>query len=128
MGNFLPGSAVKSTLATELADLEERIWSTPSAGITSVQAVYVPAAAVYTLSHLSASIVLFRASAESVASENASRLASMQVAERNIEDRLRPLTGETRQLRQESNTSELPDTVTAFEALNERAKSPAGAR
>lgn len=54
------------TLATELADLEERICSTPSAGITSVQAVYVPAddfsdpSAVHTFSHLSASIVLSR--------------------------------------------------------------------
>jgi len=54
------------TLATELADLEERICSTASAGITSVQAVYVPAddfsdpAAVHTFSHLSASIVLSR--------------------------------------------------------------------
>jgi len=54
------------TLATELADLEERICSTQSAGITSVQAVYVPAddfsdpSAVHTFSHLSASIVLSR--------------------------------------------------------------------
>jgi F-type H+-transporting ATPase subunit beta len=54
------------TLATELADLEERICSTQSASITSVQAVYVPAddfsdpSAVHTFSHLSASIVLSR--------------------------------------------------------------------
>jgi F-type H+-transporting ATPase subunit beta len=53
-------------LATELAALEERICNTPSAGITSVQAVYVPAddfsdpAAVHTFGHLSASIVLSR--------------------------------------------------------------------
>ncbi|EDX83038.1 ATP synthase F1, beta subunit [Synechococcus sp. PCC 7335] len=54
------------TLATDLAALEERICSTQSAAITSVQAVYVPAddltdpAAVHTFSHLSASIVLSR--------------------------------------------------------------------
>ncbi|HVP00772.1 MAG TPA: F0F1 ATP synthase subunit beta [Bryobacteraceae bacterium] len=54
------------TLGTELAELEERICSTSSGSITSVQAVYVPAddfsdpAAVHTFSHLSASIVLSR--------------------------------------------------------------------
>ncbi len=54
------------TMATELADLEERIASSKNASITSIQAVYVPAddltdpAAVHTFSHLSASIVLSR--------------------------------------------------------------------
>jgi F-type H+-transporting ATPase subunit beta len=54
------------TLATELAELEERIASTATAGITSVQAVYVPAddltdpSATHTFAHLSASIVLSR--------------------------------------------------------------------
>jgi F-type H+/Na+-transporting ATPase subunit beta len=54
------------TLATELAELEERICSTRTGAITSVQAVYVPAddftdpAVVHTFGHLSASIVLSR--------------------------------------------------------------------
>ena len=54
------------TLATELAALEERIATTETGAITSIQAVYVPAddftdpAAVHTFSHLSASIVLSR--------------------------------------------------------------------
>jgi F-type H+/Na+-transporting ATPase subunit beta len=54
------------TLASELAELEERITNTVSGAITSVQAVYVPAddftdpAAVHTFSHLSASLVLSR--------------------------------------------------------------------
>jgi len=54
------------TLASELADLEERICTTRSAAITSIQAVYVPAddftdpAAVHTFGHLSASVVLSR--------------------------------------------------------------------
>jgi len=54
------------TLATELAELEERICSTASGTISSIQAVYVPAddftdpAATHTFSHLSASIVLSR--------------------------------------------------------------------
>ncbi len=63
-------------------------------------------------------VSLYRAFAESLASENASRLASMQVAERNIEDRLRALTAESRQLRQETITSELLDSIAAFEALS----------
>lgn len=62
-------------------------------------------------------VSLYRAFAESLASENASRLASMQVAERNIEDRLRSLTAESRQLRQTSITSELLDIIASFEAL-----------
>jgi len=54
------------TLASELAELEERICSTTDGSITSVQAVYVPAddftdpAAVHVFGHLSASIVLSR--------------------------------------------------------------------
>jgi F-type H+-transporting ATPase subunit beta len=54
------------TLATELAALEERICSTASGAITSVQAVYVPAddftdpAATHTFAHLSSFIVLSR--------------------------------------------------------------------
>jgi F0F1-type ATP synthase beta subunit len=66
MGQLPSRLGYQPTLATELADLEERICSTPSAAITSVQAVYVPAddfsdpAPVHTFSHLSASIVLSR--------------------------------------------------------------------
>jgi F-type H+/Na+-transporting ATPase subunit beta len=54
------------TLATELAELEERISNTVNGAITSVQAVYVPAddftdpAAVHTFGHLSAVVVLSR--------------------------------------------------------------------
>lgn len=54
------------TLGTELAELEERISSTDTGSITSIQAVYVPAddftdpAATHTFAHLSASIVLSR--------------------------------------------------------------------
>ena len=54
------------TLGTELAELEERICSTASGSISSVQAVYVPAddftdpAAVHTFGHLTASVVLSR--------------------------------------------------------------------
>ncbi len=66
MGQLPSRLGYQPTLATELAELEERICSTAAGSITSVQAVYVPAddfsdpAAVHTFSHLSASIVLSR--------------------------------------------------------------------
>src|SRR5690625_4928911 len=54
------------TMSTELSQLEERISNTKTGAITSIQAVYVPAAgltdpaAVHTFSHLLASITLSR--------------------------------------------------------------------
>jgi F-type H+-transporting ATPase subunit beta len=66
MGELPSRVGYQPTLATELAALEERISSTRTGAITSVQAVYVPAddftdpAAVHTFGHLSASIVLSR--------------------------------------------------------------------
>ncbi|MDP2984949.1 MAG: F0F1 ATP synthase subunit beta [Candidatus Latescibacter sp.] len=66
MGQIPSRVGYQPTLATELAGLEERICSTRSGAITSIQAVYVPAddftdpAAVHTFGHLSASIVLSR--------------------------------------------------------------------
>lgn len=66
MGQLPSRVGYQPTLATELSELEERISSTKSGAITSVQAVYVPAddftdpAAVHTFGHLSASIVLSR--------------------------------------------------------------------
>lgn len=69
-------------------------------------------------------VCLFRASAESLAGENASRIASMQAAERNIKDRLSQLRTSYQQTRQTSITEELLDVVTGFEALsNTRANS-----
>jgi F-type H+-transporting ATPase subunit beta len=66
MGQLPSRVGYQPTLATELAKLEERICSTKTGAITSVQAVYVPAddftdpAVVHTFGHLSASIVLSR--------------------------------------------------------------------
>ncbi|GAB62624.1 MAG: F0F1 ATP synthase subunit gamma [Candidatus Jettenia sp.] len=61
--------------------------------------------------------LLYRASAESLASENASRLSSMQAAEKNIEDRLEELRTQFNQQRQDSITAEMMDIVAGFEAL-----------
>lgn len=62
-------------------------------------------------------VSLFRACAESLAGENASRIAAMQSAERNINDRLHLLKGDYAQQRQTTITEELLDVVTGFEAL-----------
>ncbi len=65
-------------------------------------------------------ISLFRACAESLASENASRLAAMQRAEKNISELLENLNQSFHRLRQSSIDEELFDVVSGFEALSER--------
>lgn len=68
-------------------------------------------------------VSLHRALAEALASESASRLASMQTAERNIEERLAELVTLHHRRRQDAITSELLDIVSGFEVL----ESPAAA-
>jgi F-type H+-transporting ATPase subunit gamma len=62
-------------------------------------------------------ISLFRACAESLASENASRLAAMQRAEKNIDELLEDLNQNFHQLRQSSIDAELFDVIAGFEAM-----------
>jgi F-type H+-transporting ATPase subunit gamma len=62
-------------------------------------------------------ISLFRACAESLASENASRLAAMERADKNIKDLLEQLKTTSRQLRQSQIDEELFDVIAGFEAL-----------
>ena len=62
-------------------------------------------------------VSLYKASAESLASENASRLAAMQRAEKNIDDLVGDLNQTFRRLRQTSIDEELFDVVSGFEAL-----------
>ncbi len=62
-------------------------------------------------------VSLFRACAESLASENASRLAAMQRAEKNIDDLLEDLNQMFHRLRQSGIDEELFDVVSGFEAL-----------
>jgi F-type H+-transporting ATPase subunit gamma len=63
-------------------------------------------------------ISLFRACAESLASENASRLAAMQRADKNIDELLEGLNGTFHRLRQSGIDEELFDVVSGFEALS----------
>lgn len=62
-------------------------------------------------------VALFRAFAESLASENASRLAAMQAAENNIEEKIDGLNARYHRRRQAAITEELLDVISGFEAL-----------
>jgi F-type H+-transporting ATPase subunit gamma len=66
-------------------------------------------------------VSLFRACAESLASETASRLAAMERADRNIDELLEDLNGNFHRLRQSGIDAELFDVISGFEALVERA-------
>jgi F-type H+-transporting ATPase subunit gamma len=65
-------------------------------------------------------VSLFRACAESLASENASRLAAMERADENINTALATLRGAFHRLRQSGIDEELFDVVSGFEALSRR--------
>lgn len=62
-------------------------------------------------------VSLFQACAESLASENASRLAAMQRAEKNIDELLEDLNRTFHRLRQNVIDEELFDVISGFEAL-----------
>lgn len=67
-------------------------------------------------------VSLFRACAESLTSENASRLAAMQRAEKNIDELLDDLNGTFHRLRQGGIDEELFDVIAGFEALSAEEK------
>ncbi len=62
-------------------------------------------------------VSLFQACVESLASENASRLAAMQRADKNIDDLLESLNGTFHRLRQSGIDEELFDVIAGFEEL-----------
>ena len=62
-------------------------------------------------------IILYRTFCYSLASENASRLSSMQAAEKNIEERLETLQSRYRRQRQNEITEELNDVISGFKAI-----------
>ena len=70
-------------------------------------------------------VSLFRACAESLASENASRLAAMQRADKNIDELLEDLNGTFHRLRQSGIDEELFDVISGFEALSNEQRRPA---
>jgi F-type H+-transporting ATPase subunit gamma len=68
-------------------------------------------------------VLLFQACAESLASENASRLDAMQRAEKNIDSILEDLNRKLHSIRQESIDEELFDVISGYEALTAVRKS-----
>lgn len=62
-------------------------------------------------------VSVFRACAESLAAENASRLAAMHAAQKNLTERQGELLSAFRRLRQDAITNELLDVVAGYEAL-----------
>jgi F-type H+-transporting ATPase subunit gamma len=63
-------------------------------------------------------VSLFKACAESLASENASRLAAMQRAEKNIDEMVENLNQAFRRLRQSSIDEELFEVLSGYESLS----------
>jgi len=67
-------------------------------------------------------VSLFRACAESLASENASRLAAMQRADKNIDELLEDLSGTFHRVRQGGIDEELFEVISGFETLSAEEK------
>ena len=63
-------------------------------------------------------VILYQACAESLSSENMSRLTSMQIAQRNVTEHLQALQSTFQQQRQTMITEELLDIMSGFEALD----------
>ncbi len=93
--------------------LASQTW--PTKQLPEVLGNPAPALQAFVREHLFVS--LFRASAESLASENASRLAAMQRADRNIGELLQELQASFHQLRQARIDEELFDVIAGFDAL-----------
>jgi len=68
-------------------------------------------------------VSIFRACAESLASENASRLAAMRRADKNIDELLAELNGTFHRLRQSRIDAELFEVLSGFEALTGKLRS-----
>ncbi|MCB0585254.1 MAG: F0F1 ATP synthase subunit gamma [Phaeodactylibacter sp.] len=94
----------------ELAGLE---W--PSKNVPEAMGQVAPTLTALIREYLFSS--LFKACAESLASENASRLAAMQRAEKNIQERSNNLSLAFHRLRQEAIDEELFDLIAGAEAL-----------
>ena len=103
-----------------LRELADRPW--PTASLPEI--LGDPDAAFRALIREYLFVSLFRACAQSLASENASRLQAMQRAERNIEDLLTDLSGRFNQVRQSGIDEELFDVVAGFEALSKDKAAP----
>jgi F-type H+-transporting ATPase subunit gamma len=113
-GGFGPEREQLLPLSTaRIEDLRTRPWPSRALPMVATDRGVVWSALV----HQWLSVTIHRALAESLAAENASRLAAMQAAERNIDERLEALHARYHLLRQTSITNELLDIVSGAEAL-----------
>ncbi|WEN16577.1 F0F1 ATP synthase subunit gamma [Rhodanobacter sp. AS-Z3] len=119
--NHPKSGAVYEPVSTQLLPLD-REWGHafaaipwPSNNVPQIIGPAAPALQAFIREYLF--VVLYQACAESLASENGSRLAAMQRAEKNIQDMLETLNGSFRRIRQESIDEELFDVIAGYEAL-----------
>ena len=114
-GRFTPHADWLLPLDPEwLEELAARPWGGPSLPTHRVDRERLLSALVR--EHLF--VACYRAFAESLASEHASRLAAMQTAEKRIEEQLENLHRRYHRQRQSSITEELMDIVSGYEALS----------
>jgi F-type H+-transporting ATPase subunit gamma len=113
-GGFAPEREQLLPLSpTRMEDLRTRPWPSRALPMVTTDRELVWSALV----HEWLSVTVHRALAESLAAENASRLAAMQAAERNIAERLEALHARYHLRRQTAITNELLDIVSGVEAL-----------
>jgi F-type H+-transporting ATPase subunit gamma len=122
--NRQQGGASYKPIKRELLPLDrswlERLVSEPWQGPSLPAFTMAPQALFSALLRQYLFIGLFQALAESSASENASRLAAMQGAEKSIAERMDELTRRYFQRRQSAITEELLDIVSGYEAFSQQ--------
>ena len=106
------------------ASWEQKLQTTPWPTKTPPQVIDKVASALPAFIQDYLFVLLFQGCAESLASENASRLASMQRAEKSIDSMLDDLNRKFHRLRQEDIDEELFDVIAGFEALTRKKSKP----
>lgn len=96
-----------------LAELEREPWESRSRPIFTMER----GALLSTLLRQYFFVTVFRACAESLASEHGARLVAMQAAEKSLAERGAELTAEFRRRRQDAITAELLDVLSGYEAV-----------
>jgi F-type H+-transporting ATPase subunit gamma len=118
------GTARSETVVVQLLPLErawlQHLWEKPWDSRSRPLLVGDPTELFRTIVREIITVSLHRAAVESLASENAARLAAMHSAESNLEERLGELNHAYRRERQNAITTELLDVVAGFEALQQQ--------
>ncbi len=113
-GSVLPCTVPLLPLDNErLRKLAQKEWPGPSLPYSAIPSKQLFSALVQQYLF----VAIYRAQVQSLASEQASRLHSLQQAEKNIQEHLEELTGRYRNVRQSVITSELLDLVAGFRTV-----------